>query len=271
MRPVSFDGKCFPPFFYTKKKVFYNKINNFISQFLSLCVEYFYVFVRLIDMRNLYHFWLQPFSRKVRIVLAEKNLPFTLILEKTWERRTEFLAMNPAGDVPVLIEEDGTTLSNSQVVCEYLDEVYPDVDLLGADPIQRAETRRLSNWFDRKFNREVTDNLVEERVMKAFLKLGEPHGPSLRAGRANIHYHLDYIGFLTERRRWLAGEDFSVADITAAAHLSCVDYMGDVPWEEHRAARKWYESVIQRPSFEPILEERVPGFEPIVQYEKTGT
>lgn len=222
-------------------------------------------------MRTLFHFWLQPFSRKVRVVLAEKNLAFMLALEKPWERRTEFLAMNPAGDVPVLIEEEGTILSNSQVICEYLDEVYPEVDLIGADPVQRAETRRLVGWFDRKFNKEVTDNLVQERLMKSFLKLGEPHGPSLRAGRANIHYHLDYIGFLTERRNWLAGEAFSLADITAAAHLSCVDYMGDVPWEEHEAARRWYEAVRERPAFHPVLEERVPGFEPYALCERTGT
>lgn len=222
-------------------------------------------------MRNLYHFWLHPFSRKVRIVLAEKGLSFQLTLEKVWERRTDFLAMNPAGDVPVLVEDDGTILSNSQVICEYLDEVYTDVPLIGRDPVQRAETRRLINWFDRKFNKEVTDNLVQERIMKGFLKLGEPHGPTIRAGRANIHYHLDYIGFLTERRAWLAGEDFSLADITAAAHLSCVDYMGDVPWQEHNNAYRWYDSVRSRSSFEPLLSERVPGFDPALFFEKTGS
>ena len=217
-------------------------------------------------MRTLYHFWLHPFSRKVRMTLAEKNLSFELQLEKTWERRTEFLAMNPAGDLPVLVEKDGTTLSNSQVICEYLDEVYNEVNLMGMDPVQRAETRRLVNWFDRKFNKEVTENLVGEKLMKSILKLGAPHGPSVRAGRANIHYHLDYIGFLTERRAWLAGDFFSLADIAAASHLSAIDYVGDVPWEQHESAAKWYEKVRTRPSFQAFLEERVPGFEPAVNY-----
>lgn len=218
-------------------------------------------------MRTLYHVWLHPFSRKVRLALAEKKLEFDLQVEKIWERRTAFLAMNPAGDVPVLVEEDGTILSNSQVICEYLEEVYPEVNLLGADPIQRAETRRLVGWFDVKFNREVTDNLVGEKLMKRFLKLGEPHGPSIRAGHANIHYHLDYIGFLTEKRTWLAGEKFTLADIAAAAHLSAIDYIGDVPWEEHHHARDWYSRVKSRPSFKSLLEDRIPGFTPVEHYE----
>ena len=213
-------------------------------------------------MRTLFHFWLHPFSRKVRVALTEKGLSCDLQVEKVWERRTEFLAMNPAGDVPVLIEQDGTILSNSQVICEYLDEVYPEINLVGRDPVQRAETRRLINWFDRKFNKEVTDNLVGEKVVKSFLNMGEPHGPSVRAGRANIHYHLDYIGFLTERRSWLAGEHFTLADITAAAHLSAIDYIGDVPWDGHANAAKWYENVVSRPSFQDILEESIPGYEP---------
>jgi glutathione S-transferase len=218
-------------------------------------------------MRTLYHVWLHPFSRKVRLALAEKKLEFDLQVEKIWERRTAFLAMNPAGDVPVLVEEDGTILSNSQVICEYLEEVYPDINLLGTDPIQRAETRRLVGWFDVKFNREVTDNLVGEKLMKRFLKLGEPHGPSIRAGHANIHYHLDYIGFLTEKRTWLAGDKFTLADIAAAAHLSAIDYIGDVPWEEHHHARDWYSRVKSRPSFKSLLEDRIPGFTPVEHYE----
>lgn len=218
-------------------------------------------------MRTLYHLWLHPFSRKVRIVLAEKKLEFKSEIEPIWERRTEFLAMNPAGDVPVLVEADGTTLANSLVICEYLDEVYPEPTLLGTDPVQKAEVRRLTCWFDIKFNQEVTENLVGEKLMKRFLKMGEPHGPSIRAGHANIHYHMDYIGFLTEKRNWLAGDAFSLADVTAAAHLSAIDYIGDVPWDEHQAAKDWYARVKSRPSFQSLLEDRIPGFLPARHYE----
>ncbi|HEX2752604.1 MAG TPA: glutathione S-transferase family protein, partial [Alphaproteobacteria bacterium] len=132
---------------------------------------------------------------------------------------------------------------------------------------QRAETRRLVAWFDHKFNAEVTENLVGEKMMKRFLKMGEPHGPSIRAGHANIHYHLDYIGFLTERRRWLAGDDISLADIAAAAHLSAIDYIGDVPWDEHKAAKDWYARIKSRPSFKPLLDDVIPGFAPPSHYQ----
>ena len=56
-------------------------------------------------MRLLYHLWLSPQSRKIRLVLQEKNLDFSMQIEKVWERRAEFVALNPACEVPVLIEQ----------------------------------------------------------------------------------------------------------------------------------------------------------------------
>lgn len=218
-------------------------------------------------MRTLHHLWLDPFSRAIRVVLAEKRLEFDLRLEKTWERRDDFLVMNPAGEVPVLVEPDGTTLIGVSVINEYLEEVYPEPSLIGADPIERAETRRLVQWFDLKFNREVTENLVGEKLMKCLLRIGQPHAPSIRAGLSNIHYHLDYIAWLTERRNWLAGDKLTLADIAAAAHISCVDYAGDVPWDKHIAAKDWYARIKSRPAFRPLLKDRIPGAEPPKHYD----
>ena len=217
-------------------------------------------------MRALYHFWLWPFSRKVRVLLAEKSLPFELRFEKFWERRDDFLRLNPSGQVPVLVEPDGPALAESGAICEYLDERYPDRPLIGFDPSARAETRRLVAWFDLKFHREVTRNLVDEKLMKSFMGMGAPDSESIRAGKHNIAYHLDYIGWLADRRSWLAGDDFSVADIAAAAHLSCVDYIGDVPWDDHPVARDWYARVKSRPSFRPLLADHIVGFAPPRHY-----
>ena len=217
-------------------------------------------------MRLLYHLPLSPASRKIRIMLQEKTLDFTLKVEKTWERRPEFLALNPAGDVPVLIEPDGTVLAESSAIAEYVDEVYRERLLLGINPVDRAEVRRLIAWFDIKMNHEVTENLLGEKLMKRLLGVGQPNSAAIRAGKANIGYHLDYIGYLIERRRWLAGDHFSLADIAAAAHLSAIDYLGDVPWDEHEPAKEWYARVKSRPSFRPILADHIPGVAPPPHY-----
>ncbi|HKF73404.1 MAG TPA: glutathione S-transferase family protein [Stellaceae bacterium] len=217
-------------------------------------------------MRLLYHLWLSPFSRKIRVVLKEKNLDFTMKVEKTWERRPEFLALNPAGDVPVLIEPDGTVLAEASAIAEFLDEVYRDKLLIGINALDRAEVRRLTHWFDGKLNREVTEPLVGEKMMKRFLGLGEPNSAAIRAGKANLGYHLDYITFLVERRRWLAGDHFSLADISAAAHLSALDYLGDVPWDAHEPAKEWYARIKSRPSFRPLLADHIPGAPPPKHY-----
>ena len=217
-------------------------------------------------MRTLYHLPLDAASRSVRLLLAEKGLEFQLKAEQTWQRRTEFLKMNPAGEVPVLSEPDGVFVPGATVIAEYLEEVYPERPMIGSDPVDRAEVRRLAQWFDRKFAREVTRNLVDEKLMKRFLKLGQPNSSAIRAGHHNIHHHLDYIGWLSERRKWLAGDDFSLADIVAAAQLSSVDYLGDVPWEDHGEAKDWYARVKSRPSMRPLLADFVPGFPPPKHY-----
>lgn len=217
-------------------------------------------------MRTLYHLWLSPFCRKIRVVLAEKKLEVHLEVEPVWERRQQFLALNPAGDVPVLVEPEGAVVSSSWAIAEFLEEVYPEPALIGGTPKERAEVRRLVAWFDGKFNEEVTANLVGEKIMNRFLGLGQPDSRAIRAGHANIRTHLDYIGFLNQRRTWLAGDRITLADIAAAAHLSCVDYLGDVPWDKHGDAKDWYARVKSRPSFRSLLADHIPGLAPPKAY-----
>ena len=217
-------------------------------------------------MRRLYHFCLQPASRKLRILLKEKGLEFELRAENAWERRDAFLALNHAGETPVLVEEDGTTLGDATAIAEYLEETNPTPGFLGTTPTARAEVRRLVGWFDAKFNREVTTNLLEQKVLRRLKGNGGPDSQAIRNGNANIHTHLEYIAWLVDRRRWLAGDEFSLADITAAAHLSAIDYIGDVPWERHPGAKDWYARVKSRPSVRPLLADQVPGVMPPPHY-----
>jgi glutathione S-transferase len=217
-------------------------------------------------MRLLYHLPLSPYCRKVRLVLAEKRLPFELKAERVWERRPEYLQMNPAATVPTLQEDNGLAIPESGVICEYLDEAYPDTGLLGTTLGERVEVRRLVAWFDGKFDREVTRNLNGEKYFKRISGIGHPDAAALRAGYANLREHLQYLGWLAETRKWLAGSALSLADFAAAAHISVLDYQGDIDWNLSPAARDWYARMKSRPSFRPLLADRVPGFTPPPHY-----
>jgi len=222
-------------------------------------------------MRRLFHHPLQPQSRAVRLLLAEKRLDAEFVLERPWERREQFLALNHAGEVPVLVEDGGLALCGFHPVVEYLEEAYPDTPagtpMLGRTAPERAEVRRLIDWFDAKFDREVTRNLLHEKLFKRFTQQGGgPDSGAIRAGKANIGIHLAYIGWLIERRKWLAGPHMTLADLAAAAQISAIDYLGDVPWDEHEAAKDWYARMKSRPSFRPLLADTLPGAPPPPHY-----
>ena len=216
-------------------------------------------------MRLLHHLPLSPYCRKIRLVLAEKRLPFELKTERVWEPRPEFLELNPAATVPVLVEDSGLAIPDSAVICEYLEEAYPDTSLLGLTHAERVEVRRLAAWFDGKFDTEVTRKLNGEKYFKRIAGRGHPDAAALRAGYASLREHLGYLGWLAETRKWLAGTSISLADLAAAAHL-VLDYAGDVDWSVSAPAREWYARLKSRPSFRPLLGDRVPGFTPPAHY-----
>lgn len=217
-------------------------------------------------MRQLYHYWFSPNSRKARIALLEKELDFDLVLELPWKRRHDFLVLNPAGTVPTLIEDDGKTICGNAAISEYLNEKYDTVNLIGESADIRTEVRRLTEWFDIKFYEEVSEIIINEKFMKRYLKRGDTEAKVIRFANQNIKHHLQYIAYLTDRRNWLAGNYFSYADIAAASHISCVDYFGDVPWEKYPEARNWYARVKSRPSMQPILKDKVAGLQPAKHY-----
>jgi glutathione S-transferase len=225
-------------------------------------------------MITLYHHPFCPHSRFVRLALSEYGLAPELIEERPWERRREFLAMAPEGTTPVLVEDDGPVVPGADVIAEYLDETLGfemgERRLMPDDPMQRMEARRLMHWFNRKFFAEVSHWLVSEKIYKRFLSPdqggGAPDMESIRAARANMRYHLRYIGRLAGARNWLAGDNLSYADLAAAAHLSSVDYLGDATWAENENAKAWYAWVKSRPSFRPLLTARLAGVAPSPTY-----
>lgn len=217
-------------------------------------------------MRVLYHLPLSPYARKVRLALAEKRLPFELRTEKTWERRPEYLELNPAGTVPTLVEDSGLVIPDSNAICEYLEEAFPDINLLGHTLAERVEVRRLVAWFDGKFAAEVTSGLYGEKFMKRLTKRGNPDPGAMRTGYVALRYHMEYLGWLAETRKWLAGAELSLADFAAAAHLSALDFIGDVDWSVSPPAKDWYARIKSRPCFRGLLADRVPGSTPPEHY-----
>ena len=174
--------------------------------------------------------------------------------------------MNPAGTVPTLIEDNGLVIPDSSVICEYLDEAYPDSSLLGRTLAERIEVRRLAAWFDTRFAVEVTQNLYGEKFLRRLTHRGNPDPAAIRTGYTALRYHLDYIGWLAETRKWLAGSALSMADFAAAAHLSTLDFIGEVDWSISPPAKDWYARMKSRPSFRGILADRVPGSTPPAHY-----
>ena len=210
-------------------------------------------------MHRLYHLPLSPFCRKIRLVLAEKRIEVELIEERPWEKRLDFLRLNPAGKVPVL-RLDGIMMAESGPICEYIEDTRPEPALLPSDPVQRFEVRRLVGWFDDKFHSEVTSKLLYERVNKKIMGKGYPESTNVKQGAKNIKYHIDYMGWLLDQRRWLAGDQMSLADFTAAAHFSCLDYIRDVDWDRNTNVKDWYAKIKSRPAFRSLLADQVPGF-----------
>ena len=217
-------------------------------------------------MYTLYHFPLCPFSRLTRVMLVEKQIIFKLVEERSWERSYNLAKVNPAFELPVL-------LVNEQPICsiyaiyEYLETINPEMMFFSDNHLVNAEIRRLVSWFSYNFYSEVTKYIFEEKVILHYCGGGSPRVNFIRAAGSNLVYHLNYIEFLLTSRKWLAGDNLSLADLAAATQISTLDYLGDVGWDKHPLTKEWYAVLKSRPSFRAILIDRVRGFTPPAHYQ----
>ena len=216
----------------------------------------------------LHQFLLCPFSRKVRIVLTEKGVEFTLAEELPWLKSDALMDMNRAGQTPVLSGGRDGPLANSAAIAEYFEETVEKTPLLGSGPAQRAEVRRLAAWFDQKCYAEAVNPLLGERMYKRLVLRQPPDAGAIRQAARALAGHLDYIEYLLAERRWLAGPGFSLADIAAFAQLSVADYLGGLSWQGYPDAKTWYSTVKSRPSVRALLPERMEGLRPPAHYDK---
>ena len=220
-------------------------------------------------MWQLYQFPLCPFSRKVRLLLGEKGVGYELVRESPWTRRDEFLDMNPSGQTPVMADSAaGIILMDSAAICEYFEETIEKAPMIAGTAVNRAEIRRLVAWFDEKLYGEVVAPLLHERALKRIVHRATPDTKALREAMKMANSHLDYIDYLLDHRRWMAGPVLSLADLAAAAHLSVADYLGGIDWRGHEQTREWYAGLKSRPSFRPLLSERMEIIGPPDHYDK---
>ncbi len=213
-------------------------------------------------MRTLYHYPLDPASRQARIALAEKKLKVKLELVDPWTPDISFLDITAEGVPPTLMDVipgDKVYISGARAICEYANDGSPRNPLLPEDRVERAEARRIADWFDRKFSAEVNAYILFEKIEKSLTDSGAADTAILREGREHLNFHLNYMSWLLERRDWLAGSNFSLADIAGAAHLSCLDYLGEILWRDWQDLKRWYQTVKSRPSVRALLDDRVPG------------
>jgi glutathione S-transferase len=212
-----------------------------------------------------------PASRMVRIVLSEKGLVVRLVEKRPWDDDGALAAANPACTVPVLLDEAPTggeiAVSPAMTIVEYLEEAYAASPLMPSTSAARAETRRLCAWFNDKFDREVNDLSLRERIDRRLMRRGQPDYELLKQGAASLAWHLDYLSWLLDNRTWLAGERITTADFAGAAHVSALDYVGAVPWEKFPAVKEWYARLKSRPSMRPILLDRINGLPPPSHYD----
>ena len=209
----------------------------------------------------LHHYPFSPFCRKLRLALKEKEVEFDLYEERYWERRSDFMLLNPAGKVPVL-RSRSQVFCDSRAICEYLEAAYPDRPLMPQDPLERYEVRRLIAWFDEKFHKEVTERLVNEKLLRHVQRRGQPDGKSIAVGLRCLRFHMSYLAHLLHATGWLVGRHLTLADFAAAAHVSCIDYLGDIDWREEGYAnvKDWYAAMKSRPAFRPLLADRIHGY-----------
>ncbi len=219
-------------------------------------------------MAKLYHFTLDPYSRRIRLTLAEQNVVVTLVDEKPWALSRQLTDLNAAQFLPVLQEDSGAAICGVEALGEYLEERRTaEKSLLPGSALQRAEIRRLVAWFDVKFYTEVTEPLLTEKVMKRFMRTpAVPAMARVRDALQRLKPHLDYVAWLAQERSWLGSEELSLADLAAGAHLSAIDYLGDINWADHPVTKSWYQRIKSRPSFRSLLSDSLPALPASAHY-----
>lgn len=209
-------------------------------------------------MRKLIHLTLSPASRLARLMVAEKRLSCDPVMSE-----------DPNAHLPVFVELDGTKREGLWAIVDHLEGNYPEHPLAPEDPSQRAEVLRWLDWAMGPLHDQVTRRIVYEKGAQRYTgtaSRGAPDMNIIRQGREALRFMLKTIGQAAEANGNLAVRECTLADLAVAAHLSALDYFGEIQWTEYPPAAEWYVRIKSRPAFRTLLSDRVPGQPPTASY-----
>ena len=209
-------------------------------------------------MRRLIHLLLSPSSRFARLLIAEKRLTFDPVAPE-----------DMAAQLPVFTDIDGTCAVGLWAIVDHLEGGYPEHPLTPEDAGTRAESLRLLDWAMTSLQENVTRRIVYEKASQRFTGAPAKRAPdmeAIRLGRETLKAALREIGGQADENGYLAARECTLGDLAVAAHISALDYFGEIPWDEFPSAAEWYMRMKSRPSFRSLLADRVPGQPPVSHY-----
>lgn len=209
-------------------------------------------------MRRLIHLLLSPPSRFARLLIAEKRLTFDPVAPE-----------DMAGQLPVFTDMDGSRAVGLWAIVDHLEGGYPEHPLTPEDAGIRAESLRLLDWAMGPLHENVTRRIVYEKASQRFTGASARRAPdmeAIRSGREALKAALREIGANADANGYLAARECTLGDLAVAAHISALDYFGEIPWPEFQSAAEWYMRMKSRPSFRSLLGDRVPGQPPVSHY-----
>jgi glutathione S-transferase len=239
--------------------------------------------MKTIEALRLYHYPLCPFSRKVRMFCYENDIFFNLVQEDFWKERENFLKLNPFGEVPFLVaklsdEENNNTffsIQGSGNILIYLSKktkkdlyLIQEKNLKEDELLERQlEVGKIINWFDNKFYKEVLEIILEERVY-SLMRGKNTNVQFLDIARKNLTIHFEYFVKIINEKNFFASEYKTFADLVAASHISVLDYLGEINWQEYPILKDWYCILKSQPSFHEILADTIPEIKPSLNYQR---
>ena len=219
----------------------------------------------------LYHYYLCPSSRFVRLILEEYKIKYTGQLENYWKPQKDFLNINPAGHLPVLINEQNHSIVGANACLEYFKDLDLKPNLVGDNFKDKAEIYRLFHWFDTLFKKEVLDPILYEKVFSRVVENITPNSSNIRVALQNLAFHIDYLDYLLKNHDYLVSNNLTYLDFLASANFSILDYLGLLRFDNVDNIKEWYFKLKSRPSFKILLSDQIVGLNPDKKYKLIDT